>query len=254
MENVRFKGVKLYSSTEWMYKEEKVCQKVFLQSSIDYIYTEAKFENLKFSLWGRESLVEIIYYWLKEDGSFDKIVHKSYTIKFRTKGEYAVREGWGNEALGSYWSVGNYKSVVLFEGEKIAEEFFSVSQGWPKEEDNPYFDLLSVKVFEADVDISEKRYLTELKASDIRYLFVELELVNRLKTDWKGEFKLIFLSETGETKGKISLVKTRVGIEWYKKVCLGWGNDTRGTWFPGELEYRVSFMNRLIFRSTIQLR
>lgn len=254
MKNIITKDIKVYSSTEWLYNDQKDYQKVFLRNEVAYIYVEVKILNLKGYVFTRQTNL-VIQFYKNEENKLVKCGKVDMMKPYKKEGYYTFREGWGNQVKGAYWKEGDYIAIAYLDNRKIGEAEFSIAPPWQELELNPFFEMDSINVFESDYNISERNYHEAFKAKDIRYLYVELFVKEKRYgnwDDWKGEFKLVYFTKTGNVKGVVSRVVSKDTLI-KNGFSVGWGAQELGCWRSGTIEYKLSFMNRLIYQGKIEL-
>ncbi len=117
------------------------------------------------------------------------------------------------------------------------------------DEDNPYFDVDQIKLYEGPsqgVKSEERVYLNQFNLKDTRYVWVETILDNMLDRDWYGEFMFNFYNSEGQLKGATSELRQIKGKEDEFTLVTGWGSDTKGTWFNDRYTLEIIFGGKLI--------
>jgi SpoVK/Ycf46/Vps4 family AAA+-type ATPase len=250
-EAFKFKGLKVYSSTEWLAGNEKKYRQVFDRNSTTYIYAELTLHNKKFDEENWTAEIYLKCFSVRENGKELCNIKVSRTIsKFDSVA--FVREGWGNKELGSFWKKGAYFWEAWIDGIKVGTKYFYVedhdhSDLFPPE---AYARLSGLKLYESDfgdIPADDRIYLTEFGSEETAYVYVETTLVNNNPNyNWKCEAVFKFYTETRELKGQLSrLVQVKKGDKDIE-ITAGWGTTNRGSWREGLYYIEVILMDHLI--------
>lgn len=275
----RFKHLKVYSSTEWLADGKKKYRRVFEAEDLSYLYVELSIFNKLFDRDDWDTKVKLICYKFVEEGReeicnivVDRHVSEEEPV-------FYVREGWGHATKGQYWKKGNYlweayiaeelpiKAEIKLddEEEEVIQEgkvertydyrllgsstFYIEDAGLVSDDDNPYFDLNHLNLYEgpsSGVEMSQRTYLKHFSAADTRYIWVEFDLENMISYGWHAELFFNFYNSEGQLKGSTSELRFVREDEDDISIVTGWGSDTQGTWFEDQYTLEVVFMGHRI--------
>lgn len=153
---------------------------------------------------------------------------------------------------GAFWNKGEYSWEAYIDGELIGTKRFYIEDvGRVTADNNPYFDIQSIRFYAGDynaVNEENKLYLKQISRNDTQYMYVEFKFRNKIETDWNCEVYFNWYNASG-------LLKAR--IERYRKIEAGkqnevftfnegWGNDIPGTWKDTNYRLEVVFMDTVI--------
>lgn len=246
----KFRDLKVFGSTEWLANNEKKYRTVYDEFECSFIYAELSFFNKLFDEedWDVRINLKCVNNLTNEDIcnlSADRTIRKDENIVF-------VREGWGVKSVGNYWKKGVYRWEAWIDNVFVAEKvFYILDYGLVTETVNPYFNLISVKLYEGpDTNIpeNERRYLSQFDGKETRYVWVELKAENLIKTKevWPCELIFNFKTHTGQLKGSITKVFFIEPEEKIFECCIGWGSEIKGTWGTDEYTVEIIFMDQIV--------
>lgn len=251
MKNYKFKGLKTYSSTEWLAHGSKKYRKVFLSNDVDYLYFEFSIYNL---LYGKEdwnAKFDITCY-KKEIGDIKKICDLNFTNEILSDTNiYNLREGWGNTKKGRFWKKGEYFWEARLDGELVGVEKFYIEDFGVDAENtiDRITQLKSIKLTEGPEKVllneNSKNY-SVFDKNKARFVYVNLEFENLYddKIDWWIEVFLVFYTESHELKGIASKVIKVDKDDDLFDMSLGWGAETDGSWFEGSYTVDIVVFNK----------
>ncbi len=245
----KIKDLKIFGSSEFFANNDKKYRLVYDESETTFIWGEFSFFNKKFDEEDWELKIEMKCFNSKgeelcsQDAS--RIIKSDENIVY-------IRKGWGNEA-GTFWKNGEYRWEAWIEGKKVkSQNFYIVNIGKVNESQNPYFDLKSVKLYESggvDTPKESRVYLKQFAESSTRYVWVEFEAENLVKTNidyWPCELQFNFYSDTGQLKGFINKLLIIYPGDEMITTAVGWGNDKGNHWFKDNYRLEIVFMDELI--------
>ena len=215
----KFKELKVYNSTEYLWDNVKKYRQVFDRYETAYIYTELSLYNKFYDEQDWSLKVDLKCYIVEEEGrteicnlTIDKEVSKFDQLIF-------LREGWGNKRAGTFWKKGTYYWDAYVDGQKIGTKYFYVIEpqnlaldeeelDWLNvESTQKYLKIKTVRLYEGpydDVLEADRVYLKEFSVKETRYIYVELTLENlQPYEDWHLELFTRFQNEARELKGQI---------------------------------------------------
>lgn len=158
-----------------------------------------------------------------------------------------VRRGWGNENK-TFWKYGTYEWKAYIDGAEIASTTFHIAkEGLVTKDQNPYFDISSVKLYQSSETVpklGERTYLTQFKNEEAHYIHAEITLLNKLSYNWWCEMEFNFYTEQNQHKGYVSEIKEFQGNTLI--MSPGWGSISENAWLPGNYTCELIFMGELI--------
>ncbi|HHS95419.1 MAG TPA: stage V sporulation protein K, partial [Phaeodactylibacter sp.] len=146
--NFKLKGIKVFASKENLYRNTKKYRKVFDVSECRYIYCELSLYN---KLFDEADWNANIVFQCKEKNTGTPLCEiKKELLIPQDKNIVYINEGWGTPELG-WWKKGMYYWEVSIDGEVIGStDFFIVDGGQVTADNNPYFDIKEIRLFESD--------------------------------------------------------------------------------------------------------
>jgi len=248
----KFNKVNVYSSTEWMANSTKKYRSVFDTKETTYIYTELSFYNKLFDEQDWEAKINLKCFSL--DGKNRKELCNIDSKKTISKEDNIVyiRDGWGTDTRGSYWKRGDYIWETYIENILVgSKKFYIENMGLVTLNENPYFDVNSLKFYIGGAEgiIKDRRvYLKKINRKTAQYLFAEFSFINKSENDWFCELFFNFYDDANQLKGQVSSIKY---IEKNRKdeiITLeeGWGNSTPWTWIDDSYSVEIVFMDTLV--------
>ena len=122
----KFKELKVYNSTEYLWENVKKYRQVFDRSETAYIYTELSLYNKLFDVedW---SLQVNLKCFLVEENDRQEICNLTIEKEI-SKFDHLIylREGWGNKRAGTFWKKGTYYWDAYVDDVKIGTKYFYV--------------------------------------------------------------------------------------------------------------------------------
>ncbi|MEM6262919.1 MAG: AAA family ATPase [Bacteroidota bacterium] len=246
----KFRDLKVHGSPEWLAGSQKKYRRVFGKEELKQIFVEFSFFNKLFDEkdWEVQTGLKVFQLGkekrtLLHEFEEEVLVAKEQNIVF-------VREGWPVSDQPHEWETGTYQWEGLLNGEVIANmTFYVVPQRWPEGEENPFFRLTSVMLYESNAEdrYQEKptfRNIFDYKST--RFIFVEFQGLNKLEVEWMCELTFNFYNDARQLKGRTTeLVKIKSGTEGIR-IISGWGSNFPGTWFQDRYTLEVVFMDQLV--------
>jgi SpoVK/Ycf46/Vps4 family AAA+-type ATPase len=247
--NYKLQHLKVFGSKENLFFNTKKYRMVFDKAESRYIYCEFSFYNKFFdeSDWNVE--VKLICTNTKGDNQLCEL-KKQLTIGKETNIFY-VREGWGTPDTG-WWKNGRYRWQVYMNGEYIGETFFYIiNGGLVTVENNPYFKINHIKLFESPRNgmiLKDRTYLKTFGYNDTKYINIELELENLLNyTDnFPLELQFNFYNDAGQHKAFMQYFYNFTDKRKTITMDSGYGADSGGYWYKDTYTLEVIFMDQLV--------
>jgi len=249
----KFKSLKVYSSAEWMADSTKKYRQVFDRMETTYISAEFSFYNKLFDECEWEAKITLKAFNVEKKGKKIEICNQEETIKVKTdENVVSIRKGWGLDEAGEFWKKGEYIWEAYIDNKLVGSQSFYVEdEGKVTSENNPYFDFVSLKLFEGDFDgwkQKDRKYLKQFNRETTRYVWVEFSINNKAKTDWHLEYFISFFDDAGQLKAKVSVLEK---IEKGNKNKLfvferGWGSNEPGVWVDDKYTVEIVFMDTLV--------
>jgi len=248
----KFREIKVHSSDEWMADGTKKYRQVYDRYETTHLRVELSFYNKLFDEEEWEASIALKCFFVNGSSSRElcNLVQQRKVLK--DENIVYIRDSWGNPTPGAYWTKGNYAWEAHIDGVKIGEGKFYVEDVGPsKPEENLFFDIQQIKLFEGDAQaqsLPEKKYLSKFSFKDTRYVWGEFCLKNKNNSDYYAEVIFNFFNDAGQPKGKsarlIYIPANTAGQLYY--VYPAWGSDTAGTWKDDTYTMEVVFMDALI--------
>lgn len=259
----KFKELKIYNSTEYLWENVKKYRQVFDRHETAYIYTELSLYNKNFDVEDWSLTVDLKCYSNEDNKktevcnlTIDKEVSKFDNVIY-------LREGWGNQKKGTFWKKGTYFWEAYIDGQKIGSKYFYIidhadspaeeqlSLDWlEKESTEKYLELKSVRLYEGpydDVLEDDRVYLKEFAIKETRYIYVELTFKNlQQKDDWHLELFTRFHNRSRELKGQIIRLQHIKEEQETIKITAGWGAANPNLWRRDAYTADIIFLDRLV--------
>ncbi len=247
--NFKFRGLKVFGSKENLHHNEKKYRLVYDTQEARYIYCELSFFN---KLFDELEWVANIRFICQEKITQKEIctLQKEIPVQ-KDKNIVYVREGWGTPETG-WWKPGSYLWEVYLDEELVGITPFNIISGGPvNEEENPYFDLEEIRLFESDsegLSQDQRVYLNKFNAATTRYINVELKIKVLLENpiEFPLELQFNFYNDAGQQKAFMSYYKEIRSLSNTFLLDTGFGADSPGYWFEDKYTVEVIFMDQLI--------
>lgn len=248
----KFKALKVYASTEWVLDGKKY-RKVFENLETTYLYAELSFYNKLFDEEDWTAEINLKCFSKDTKGNNKELCNLQEKLDVsKEKNEIYFRQGWGAETNGSFWKRGDYFWEAWIDGEMVGTaEFHVEGEGLVTQENNPYFNLQTMRVFEGGwnfVDEKERVYLKQFSKTDTKYVWVEVTIENKAAQPYYCEVFLFFYDKARQLKGTTSMLNyVNSSANAKLSFATGWGNNTGGDTYKQDLYYvEVVFMENLL--------
>ncbi len=232
----------------------KKYRKVFDRSEINYLSVAIEFYNKKFDEEDWETTIAFKAFTL-ENGKPTKehcSDSKKHTIS-KDKNILQFEYGWGNEKYGTYWKKGDYRWEIRIDDEFVGVADFHVEDaGIVTLENNPYFEVVSLKTYEAPAENPKKEdrvYLKEFDKDNTRYIMAELKFVSKLPKAWQCEMFFNYYDDSGLLIGvsdSNQLIDANPTGKLESIITTGWGNSTGKVWLEDNYRLEVVFMDTVV--------
>lgn len=241
----KVKSLRMYYSLESLYGGNRKFRSVFVDQEVDYLRAELALYNI---LFDEEDWETKVTYKCFKRGTTKEMFTIEHDLKAtKDLNVLTVRRGWGNENK-TFWKYGTYEWKAYIEGEEVAATtFYIAKEGLVTKEENPYFDISSVKLYQSSETVpkfGERTYLTQFKDEEAHYIHAEISLLNKLSYNWMCEIEFNFYTENNQHKGYISELKEFKGNSLI--MSPGWGSISESAWLPGNYTCELIFMGQLI--------
>jgi AAA+ superfamily predicted ATPase len=250
--NYKFREVKMYSSDEWMANSTKKYRKVFDRWETTYLRAEISFFNKRFDEADWEVSVRSKCYFINGSQRNELSNYEEKRKVLKDENIVYARHSWGKAEPGDYWRKGNYVWEVYLDEIKVGEAFFYVEDiGQPSKDQNLFFDIESIRLYEGDNQASslpQKKYLSKFSQKETRYIWCEINIRNKIIQDYYAEIIFLYADSDGQPKGSQSYIayiqpNTKGNIT---TIAAGWGNQTTGSWFNDKYTIDILFLDTLI--------
>jgi len=248
----KFKAIYFYSSPEWMAHSQRKYRRVFDKAEVSYIRAEFVFYNKLFDEEDWEAKVSIKFLENKR-GKKKEITTLEEDVKIsKDKNTIHVYKSWGVKEPGGFWEKGDYTCEAYIDGELVGSSDFHIEDvGLVTIDDNPYFDIESIKLYEGDADgweTENKKYLVAFNKEETRYVWLEIKIKNKTKSDWNFEFFINIYDDAGQPKAQMDSLyyidkNTKGDIYTYNR---GWGSNDPGSWQDDKYIVELVFMDTLV--------
>jgi len=258
----KFKELKVYNSTEYLWENAKKYRQVFDRFETAYIYTELSLHNKNFDLedWSlrvdlkcfsteQQPRTEICSLTIeKEVSKFDNVIY--------------LREGWGNQKKGTFWKRGTYFWEAYIDGQKVGSKYFYVIEPHdntpdPMEDDwdlpesvDKYLELQTARLYEGpydDVSEDDRVFLKEFSVKETRYIYLELVFKNlQPEEEWHLELFTKFHNQARELKGQVIRLQQVKREQELIKITAGWGAANPNLWRANSYTADIVFLDKLI--------
>jgi len=245
----KFKEMKVYGSLENFFGNQKDYRIVFDETEVCYVNVELQLFNILFDEEEWKAKVKIKateYYTNKEMCNIDKelVVTTDQNILF-------VREGWGTPNPG-WWKKGTYKWEVFLDDVLVGTNYFYITDnGLVTANNNPYFDINSIKLFntpKGTLPKEQRKYLTTFNKDTAQYISIEVDMSNKITHEkyFPLELNFYFYNDSHQLKGASYWFEH---INDSRKIVLmdiGYGAEGTGFWYPDKYTCEIVFMDNII--------
>ncbi len=249
----KLKNLDIFVDDEWLINDRRKFRTVFDKAEIDYLFFNVTIYNKLFD----EEDWEATFKFVVTDSDDNKICELTEHKKIpKEENTFYLEKGWGNSQKGRFWKENKYRLQVFIDDNPIGEKYFYVYDwGLVTPVENPYFNVISVKITEDGRNLSDKfTYYKQLKKGSTRYVWVELCVENKYHKDWKMEYFVNIFDEAGQPKVQIRKMIDITGDKGNKIYHYsGWGNEEGNTWQDDKYTVNIVFMDNLVASTTFTM-
>jgi SpoVK/Ycf46/Vps4 family AAA+-type ATPase len=227
-----------------MANHTKKYRNCFDESELDFVRCELALYNKLFDEEDWKAKLTLVITDHPEKTEYCKLEENIQVSK--NENIYYYRDGWGNEQKGKYWKKGNYKWKVYIDDTLIHEHFFYVNKvGTVTIEDNPYFDISSLSLFEADENqrSPDRKNLRVFNKKETRYVWFDFRFKVKTNESFHYEIFFNFFDDSGQPKAQIRqygfVDENKSGFEY--RIVRGWGSPVPGTWIDDQYSLEIVF-------------
>lgn len=252
MKAYKFKDLRVYGSSEWLANGLRKYRRVFDRAETTFIHAELSFFNKSFDEQDWEAEIVLKAYALKDKNrrelcnlSITKVVTKDMPI-------VNIYQAWGNKRPGFFWKKGEYEWAAYLDGTYLgAQKFWVEDVGLVTDEENPYFAIRSIKLYEGPnehIPTDQRKYYKDFDSKNTRYVFAEFTFENLVPTPWNCELVFKFFNDAHQLKGE---TYDLVAVNYSENnnivtVTSGWGSNDPGTWYHDKYTLEIVFMDQLV--------
>ena len=251
--NYRFISLKAFN-WDSPNENDRRYRQVFDRWELKYLGAELSFYNKKFDEEDWKATICFKAYTLVKEKKDEEVckIEEEFVIK-RDENEVSITKGWGNDEAGKFWLHGDFIWEASIEGVVVGTaKFYVQDQGTVSKDNNPYFDLLSLKVYEGpdeDVPLKERNYLKRFDTGQTRYIFGEFRFINKIPKDWLCEVFFNYFNDSGQLIGRIPslqyIIRESPGDDVFT-ITHGWGNKNTNNWTEDEYTLEVEFQEKIV--------
>ena len=251
--NYKFVAVRCFN-WENVSEDQKQYRRVFDKSELAYLGVELNVMNKKYDEKDWEADIFFKAYAYENDKKGKEICTIEEKYKFdKSEDEVYFSKGWGNDKKGNYWDAGSYIWDVYIEDELVgSQKFFIEDVGVVKADDNPYFEFVSLKVYEGpneDIAEEDRKYMKSFNNENTRYIFGEIKFNDKVHKQWMCELFFNIFDDTGTFIGQVPVKSTIMGelneCATYT-LTQGWGSQETNNWKVDDYTIEAHFQENLI--------
>ena len=252
--NFKIKELQLLNIADSGLSPEKKYRHIFDKSELTAITAELKLYNKKFDEEDWESKIEFFIWYNSEDS--EKMILDTYETTLEALAsenilsiQYTIEPYDDDE-----WKDGSYSLELWIDDEKCeSADFTLVNEGPLSNDENPYFEVFGLKLFEDTSDPEPKRYersyYRQYQRMATRFIWTELEIRNKIpQHPWKGEFVFNYYNEARQLMHHLVKI-TDVTLNPPNHnffIEAGCGDPVNVSWEEGNYTIEVVFMGKLI--------
>jgi len=250
----KFKSLATYSIWNESAMTGKHYRQVYDTSEITYLMVQLELYNKLFDEEDWEAEVTHKVYELKGDKKGEAIFEQTKQYEVAKDENIIVRTfGWGDDKKGGFWKVGNYLWETHMDGKMLAStKFYFAEAGQVSVQNNPYFKMESLRVYESpegELEEEDRVYKKQFSSSDARYIMAEATLTNKIEVEWPCEMFVNFFNDSGLRLGTIKVlgyITPTEGSGQNFTLTGGWGSAKAGKWLKDNYRAEVVFMDTVV--------
>jgi hypothetical protein len=252
LQNYKYRDIKVHSSDEWMADATKKYRRVFDRFETTYMWVEFSLFNKLFDETDWEATFLVKCFYLNGSNKTELCSLEQQRKVGKEENVIYIRQSWGNQTPGAYWFRGDYMWEGYVNGMKVGESRFYIDDiGQPTENDNRYFEVESVNMFEGDGKaylIENKKYLTGYKQSETRNVWCDFKIKNKNPGAHYIEVFFNFYNDARQLKGTNAYLQYIPANSQGQTFSLypGWGGDTPGRWSRDNYTMEIVFLDTLL--------
>ncbi len=251
--NYKFKSLHPYSWSRVVSNVKKF-RKVYDRLELNYLSVELEFYNKLFDEKDWEANIVLKAFTVDDGKNTTEHCVENKTVEVPSdQNIIRVDYGWGNDEYGKYWQKGHYIWEAYIEDELVGTaDFYIEDHGLVSGGKNPYFDVLTLRTYEApygDVDIDKRNYYKKFDMNKTRYIMGELRFSNKLTEEWLCELFFNIYDDTGQLIGSsdtMLLITPEKEVGETFTVSSGWGTRDPGSWIEDNYTMEVLFMDTVV--------
>jgi SpoVK/Ycf46/Vps4 family AAA+-type ATPase len=251
--NFKVKSIRTFAWDRVMNKQRRY-RRVFDRYELSYLSVAIELYNKKFDEKDWSCKVTYKAHILEMDKKVKEICTGESELKVSKDQNTITHDyGWGNDQYGKFWERGAYVWEVFIDGEEVGScKFYIEDAGRVSLTENPYFQVASLKTYEApqgDLPEDERVYLKQFGVDNTRYIMSELKFINKLEEEWLCEIFFKYYDDTGLLVGvadSLGLITPNLGPGESFPVGGGWGGAETGTWIRDNYRVEVVFMDQVV--------
>lgn len=251
--NYKFKSLKSYAWDRVIGNNFKF-RTVFDKNEINYLSTELTFYNKLFDEEDWNAKITIRGLAVEGNVNVEEICKKEEEINI-SKEENIVtyNYGWGEDKHGGFWKRGKYRWIASINDEEVGYcDFYVEDYDRVTNSNNPYFEVNTLRTYEApkgDMEESERKYLKSFDINQTRYIMGEICFSNKIETEWLCELFFNFYDDTGLLLGTtetMGLITPNRGAGEKFTISAGYGGELPGSWIEDNYRLEVVFMDTTV--------
>lgn len=232
----------------------KKFRKVFDRNEINYLSVSLEFYNKLFDEEDWKTKVTFKAFSMDGDKKKDELCSSTKDYEVTKDQNILMYEyGWGNDEYGKFWTKGDYMWEVYVDEVLVGTTKFRIEAvGKVTTDNNPYFEIVSLKTYEApkgDVKEEDRVYLKQFSKKGSRYVMAELKLHSKLTYNWSCELFFNFYDDTGLLVGVADIhnvITPDKNDDEISIITAGWGNADGDMWIHDNYRIEVVFMDNVV--------